>query len=95
VIHQLRIYKIFEQNKAAFHTRFRDHTARLMRGYGFNIVAMWESCSEGLATCLLHERRSTMLPVRSCARQGCTWAVHHGANALRVCCELQFVIARI
>jgi heme-degrading monooxygenase HmoA len=46
MIHQLRIYEIFEQNKAAFHARFRDHAARLMRGYGFTIVAMWESRSE-------------------------------------------------
>lgn len=46
MIHQLRIYEIFEHNKAAFHARFRDHAARLMRGYGFTIVAMWESRSE-------------------------------------------------
>lgn len=45
MIHQLRIYEIFEHNKAAFHARFRDHAARIMRGYGFNIVSMWESRS--------------------------------------------------
>lgn len=43
MIHQLRIYEIFEHNKAAFHARFRDHAARLMKGYGFEIKAMWEA----------------------------------------------------
>jgi NIPSNAP len=43
VIHQLRIYEIFDRNKAAFHARFRDHAARIMRRYGFDIVAMWEA----------------------------------------------------
>lgn len=47
MIHQLRVYEIFEHNKAAFHARFRDHAARLMRGYGFELVAMWEARSEG------------------------------------------------
>ena len=43
MIHQLRIDEIFEHNKNAFHTRFRDHAARLMRKHGFHIVDMWES----------------------------------------------------
>jgi heme-degrading monooxygenase HmoA len=43
MIHQLRIYEIFEENKAAFHQRFRDHAARIMRKHGFDIVAMWET----------------------------------------------------
>jgi NIPSNAP protein len=44
MIQQLRIYEIFEPNKAAFHARFRDHAARIMRDrYGFQIVAMWET----------------------------------------------------
>jgi heme-degrading monooxygenase HmoA len=43
LIHQLRIYEIFERNKAAFHARFRDHAMRIMRKYGFEFVAMWES----------------------------------------------------
>lgn len=47
MIHQLRIYEIFEHNKAAFHARFRDHAARIMRRYGFTIRAMWESASAG------------------------------------------------
>ena len=47
MIHQLRIHEIFEDNKAAFHARFRDHAARIMRSYGFHIVAMWEARSDG------------------------------------------------
>ena len=42
-IQQLRIYEIFEGNKAAFHTRFRDHAQRIMKRHGFDIVAMWEA----------------------------------------------------
>jgi hypothetical protein len=40
---QPRIYEIFDATKDAFHTRFRDHAARIMRRYGFHIVAMWEA----------------------------------------------------
>jgi heme-degrading monooxygenase HmoA len=47
MIQQLRIYEIFEHNKAAFHERFRDHAWRIMRTYGFNIVGMWESRADG------------------------------------------------
>jgi hypothetical protein len=43
VIHQLRIYEIFDSNKKAFHDRFRDHAMRIMAKYDFNIVATWES----------------------------------------------------
>src|SRR5262245_8002785 len=43
MIHQLRIYEIFEHNKAAFHARFRDHAARIMRRHGFEVVGMWEA----------------------------------------------------
>src|SRR5215213_4903065 len=46
MIHQLRIYEIFEHNKSAFHNRFRDHAARIMRSYGFEIIAMWEAKTE-------------------------------------------------
>jgi hypothetical protein len=46
MIHQLRIYEIFEANKDAFHARFRDHAARIMKRYGFDIVAMWEANRE-------------------------------------------------
>lgn len=45
MIHQLRIYEIFERNKAAFHERFRDHAARIMARHGFRILAMWETRS--------------------------------------------------
>ena len=43
VIHQLRIYEIFDSNKKAFHDRFRDHAMRIMARYDFKIVATWES----------------------------------------------------
>jgi heme-degrading monooxygenase HmoA len=45
-VHQLRIYEIFDHNKAAFHARFRDHAARIMRRHGFDIAAMWEARGE-------------------------------------------------
>ena len=43
VVHQLRIYEIFDSNKKAFHDRFRDHAMRIMARYDFKIVAMWET----------------------------------------------------
>jgi hypothetical protein len=43
MIHQLRVNEIFPHNMAAFHTRFRDHALRIMRRYGFDILAMWEA----------------------------------------------------
>ncbi len=43
MIHQLRIYEIFEHNQEAFVARFRDHAARIMQSYGFQIVHMWLS----------------------------------------------------
>ena len=43
MIQQLRVYEIFEHNKAAFHERFRDHAMRIMRRHGFEFVALWES----------------------------------------------------
>jgi heme-degrading monooxygenase HmoA len=46
MIHQLRIYEIFDDTKNAFHARFHDHAARIMRHYGFRIVAMWEAKTE-------------------------------------------------
>jgi NIPSNAP protein len=46
LIQQVRIYEIFERNKAAFHARFRDHAMRIMKRYGFSFLAMWESRSE-------------------------------------------------
>jgi NIPSNAP len=43
VIHQLRIYEIFDSAKKAFHDRFRDHAMRIMARYDFKIVATWEA----------------------------------------------------
>jgi hypothetical protein len=43
VVHQLRIYEIFDNNKQAFHDRFREHAMRIMKKYDFDIVAMWEA----------------------------------------------------
>jgi hypothetical protein len=43
VIHQLRIYEIFDGNKRAFHERFRDHAMRIMARYDFKIIATWET----------------------------------------------------
>ena len=45
MIHQLRIYEIFERNKAEFHARFRDHAMPIMARYGFRLVGMWETRS--------------------------------------------------
>ena len=42
-VQQLRIYEIFDRNKAAFHARFRDHAHRIMKRHGFDIVAFWET----------------------------------------------------
>jgi hypothetical protein len=42
-IHQLRIYKIPKENRTNFHNRFSDHAIRIMKKYGFTIVATWES----------------------------------------------------
>ncbi|MFC2248301.1 NIPSNAP family protein [Labrys portucalensis] len=43
MIYQLRIYEIFEHNKAAFHARFRDHAVRIMKTYGFDFASLWET----------------------------------------------------
>ncbi|MDY6948725.1 MAG: NIPSNAP family protein [Pseudomonadota bacterium] len=47
VVHQLRIYEIFDDNKAAFHDRFRNDAMRIMARYDFQIVAMWETQLNG------------------------------------------------
>lgn len=47
VVHQLRVYEIFENNKQAFHTRFRDHAMRIMAKYDFKILAIWETQHNG------------------------------------------------
>jgi hypothetical protein len=46
-IHQLRVYEIFEGNKHAFHTRFREHAMRIMARHDFKIVAIWETQHNG------------------------------------------------
>jgi heme-degrading monooxygenase HmoA len=46
MIHQLRIYEIFEDNKQAFHDRFRDHAMRIMESLSFRFVTLWESRTE-------------------------------------------------
>jgi len=43
VVHQLRVYKLLDETREAFHERFRDHAQRIMARYDFHIVAMWES----------------------------------------------------
>ena len=45
-IHQLRIYEIPRENRQVFNERFRDHAIRIMKKYGFKIVAIWESETE-------------------------------------------------
>ena len=47
VIRQLRIYEIFERNKAAFHDRFRDHALRIMARHGFHVLSTWETAHAG------------------------------------------------
>jgi hypothetical protein len=47
VIHQLRVYEIFDKNKQAFHTRFREHAMRIMAKYDFKILAVWETQHNG------------------------------------------------
>ncbi len=41
MINQLRIYKVPPGNRGPFLDRFRDHAARIMATYGFQIQAMW------------------------------------------------------
>lgn len=45
MIHQLRIYEIFDENKQAFHDRFEEHAIRIMESYGFRFLSLWESSS--------------------------------------------------
>lgn len=47
MINQLRIYEIYDETKQAFLDRFRDHAARIMKGHGFRILAMWETVKDG------------------------------------------------
>lgn len=43
MIHQLRIYEIFDHNREAFLARFAAHSVRVMARHGFTVVATWES----------------------------------------------------
>lgn len=45
-VHQLRIYEIPKENRKVFNERFKDHAIRIMKKYGFKIVAIWESESD-------------------------------------------------
>jgi len=44
-IYQLRIYEVSPDKREVFHTRFKDHALRIMKRYGFEIIALWESTS--------------------------------------------------
>lgn len=43
MIHQLRIYEIFDHNREAFLARFAGQSARIMARHGFTLVASWET----------------------------------------------------
>jgi heme-degrading monooxygenase HmoA len=45
--YQLRIYELERTNREAFHQRFQQHAHRIMKNYGFNILAMWEAEQNG------------------------------------------------
>lgn len=44
-VYQLRIYEVSSNLRDVFHKRFQDHAHRIMKRYGFRVVAMWESTS--------------------------------------------------
>lgn len=43
MIHQLRIYEIFEHNREAFLARFDARSAPIMARHGFRLLATWET----------------------------------------------------
>ena len=45
-VQQLRIYRLYDNTREAFHARFRDEAMRIMARHGFDIVAMWEARGE-------------------------------------------------
>jgi hypothetical protein len=47
MIHQLRVYEIFDANRGAFHDRFRDHALRIMGRHGFTVLHTWERVVDG------------------------------------------------
>jgi heme-degrading monooxygenase HmoA len=42
-VYQLRIYEVSPDKKAIFHNRFKNHALPIMKRYGFEVVALWES----------------------------------------------------
>jgi len=44
-IYQLRIYEVSADKRQIFRDRFKNHALRIMKRYGFNVVALWESDS--------------------------------------------------
>ncbi|MDD1685473.1 NIPSNAP family protein [Methanoregula sp.] len=44
-VYQIRIYEVAPDKKEVFHNRFRNHAMRIMKRYGFEFVALWESTS--------------------------------------------------
>lgn len=44
---ELRIYEINPINREPFHARFAEHALRFMKKYGFTVVDMWESKTDG------------------------------------------------
>jgi hypothetical protein len=44
-IYQLRIYEVSPDKRDIFHNRFKNHALRIMKRYGFEVVALWESSS--------------------------------------------------
>lgn len=43
MIHQLRIYEIFEHNRSAFLARFEGQAAPIMARHGFRLLGAWEA----------------------------------------------------
>ena len=44
-VYQLRIYEVSPDKREIFHNRFKNHALRIMKRYGFEIIALWESTS--------------------------------------------------
>jgi len=86
VIHQLRIYEIFDRNKDAFHARFRDHARRIMERHGFRFVKLWESELDGrteLVYLLEWPDEGTMRHAWARLREDAEWAEIKRATAAR------------
>ena len=44
-VYQLRIYEVSADKRDVFHSIFKNHALRIMKRYGFDAVALWESSS--------------------------------------------------